>query len=487
MATEVFKSTFLNSLIRPQRLLKQFGIAAFVMILAGMTTTGAWLTSEIHNGIVKHTTLSTAVFMERFIQPLILELRTNDRFSSTAIENLDNLVKRGLIAKQVVSIKIWRTDGTVAFSTDRSIIGKNFAVEDALQAAVNGEIGTEYGELLAAENLFERALNKKLIEIYVPMVEDETGRVFAVSEFYVDADALPGDLKERYFKSWIVVGLVTLAMLLPLYFIVRRGDKTINSQEIAIRKRVAELSSLLSENRELNTKVEQANRNSANVNERFLNRLGADLHDGPVQMLAVAVLWLDGLYEKRSRSAKEKKDDSDNIQLIRSTINDALREVRSLATGLVLPELANSSLTETLRLVVDAHKMRTKTSVRLDCDTLPKLYSATLNDTIYRFVQEGLNNSFRHAAGRGQRVTTKVEDGVLIVEVADSGDGFNIGKAPSLPLHLGLSGMRNRITAIGGEFEILSSKGKGTVLRARIPLESFTVRNMQENTEVVPA
>jgi signal transduction histidine kinase len=487
MATEVFRYNFLNSLIRPQRLLRQFGIAAFVMIIAGMTVTGAWLTSEIHDGVVKHTTLSTAVFMERFIQPLILELRTSDHLSNAAIDNLDMLVRRGLIAKQVVSIKVWRTDGTVVFSTDRDIIGKKFDVEDALKTAVNGEIGTEYGQLLAAENKYERTLNKKLIEIYVPMVEDATGRVFAISEFYVDADALPGDLKERYFKSWIVVGLVTLAMLLPLYFIVRRGDKTINSQEVAIRKRVAELSSLLSENRELSSKVEQANRMSANVNERFLNRLGADLHDGPVQMLAVAVLWLDSLSEKKSRSAKEKKDDYDNVQLIRSTINDALREVRSLATGLVLPELANSSLIETLRLVVDAHKMRTKTSVELDCKGLPELFSATLNDTIYRFVQEGLNNSFRHAAGRGQRVTTKVEDDILIVEVADSGEGFNIGKAPSLPLHLGLSGMRNRITAIGGQFEVLSSKGKGTVLRARIHLESFAVRNVQESTEVIPA
>jgi signal transduction histidine kinase len=283
------------------------------------------------------------------------------------------------------------------------------------------------------------------------------------------------------------VGLVTLAMLGPLYFIVRRGDRTIMSQEIAIRKRVVELSGLLSENRDLNTKVEQANRMSANVNERFLNRLGADLHDGPVQMLAVAVLWLDSLTGKQSRSAKEKRNDYDNVQLIKSTINDALREVRSLATGLALPELANSSLTETLRIVVDAHKMRTKTSVEFDCKASPERFSATLNDTIYRFVQEGLNNSFRHAAGRGQKVTTKVEDNVLIVEVADSGEGFNIGKAPSLPLHLGLSGMRNRITAIGGQFEIISSKVTGTVLRARIPLESFAVKNFQENSEVVSA
>jgi signal transduction histidine kinase len=487
MATESFRSGFFSYLIQPQKLLRQFAVAAFIMILVGMTVTGAWLTSEIHNGIVKHTTLSVAVFMERFVKPHILELRTSDHFSNAAIESLDNLVKHGLIAKHVVSIKIWKTDGTVAFSTDRSIIGKKFAVEDALQTAVAGEIGTEYGELTASENSYERTLDKKLIEIYVPMVEDETGRIFAISEFYVDADALPGDLKERYFKSWIVVGLVTLAMLLPLYFIVRRGDRTINSQEIAIRNRVVELSGLLTENRDLSAKVEQANRMSANVNERFLNRLGADLHDGPVQMLAVAVLWLDSLTGKKSRSTKEKSDDYENVQLIKSTIKDALREVRSLATGLALPELANCSLTQTLQLVVDAHKMRTKSSVELNCKILPEHLSATLNDTIYRFVQEGLNNSFRHAAGRGQKVTAKVNDNVLFVEVADSGEGFDIRKAPSLPLHLGLSGMRNRITAIGGLFEILSSKNSGTVLRARIPLESFAVKNIQENPEVVSA
>jgi signal transduction histidine kinase len=488
MAVEVFKSNFLSGLIRPQRLLKQFGLAAFIMILGGMAATGAWLTGEIQDGIVKHTTLSSAVFMERFIQPFILELRTSDHLSKEAIANLNTQIRHGLIAQQAVSIKVWRTDGTVVFSTDSSIIGQKFEVEDAFKSAVLGGFGTEYGNLSAAENTFERSLNKKLIEVYVPMVEDATGRVFAVAEFYVDADSLPGDLKERYFKSWIVVGLVTLAMLFPLYFIVRRGDKTINAQEAAIRNRVTELSGLLSENRELNTKVEQANRMSANVNERFLNRLGADLHDGPVQMLAVAILWLDSLSEKKSRSVKEKNDDYDNVQLIRSTINDVMKEVRSLAKGLVLPELANSSLIETLHLVVDAHKMRTKTLVYLDCKMLPELHSAALNDTIYRFVQEGLSNAFRHADGRGQKVTAKVENQNLLVTVADSGDGFNVRKAPSLPLHLGLSGMRNRITAIGGQFEITSAKRKGTTLKASIPLDSFTsVQNAQQINEIVAA
>ena len=487
MATDFLKFVFLNKFIGAKGLLRQFAIAASFMILVGMTITGAWLTNQIQDGVIHHTMLSTAVFIERYMQPLIVELRTKDRFSDDAIENLDKQVKQGLIAKQLLSIKIWKPDGTVVFSTDRKIIGQKFEVEDALKTAVNGEIGIEYGELHSAENKYERTLNKKLIEIYVPMFDLSNGKMFAVSELYVDADTLPGDLQKRFFNSWIVVGLITLAMLIPLFFIVRRGDKTINSQDVAIRNRMAELTSLLAENRELNSKVEQANRESANVNERFLNRLGADLHDGPVQMLAVAVLWLDSLGTRKSRASKAQKQDEDNIKLVQSTINDALREVRLLATGLVLPELATFSLEDTLRLVVDAHIMRTRSTVELECKSLPKLHSSILNDNIYRFVQEGLNNSYRHAAGHGQRVTAKIKNNVLTIEVADSGKGFIIGKAPSLPLHLGLSGMRNRIIAIGGEFAIISGEGKGTILRAEIPIESFAAQFHHKSIEAVSA
>ncbi len=473
MSVKGFKSSFLSNLIKPQKLLRQFGISAFVMIIGGMAATGAWLTNQIHDGIMQHTTLSTAVFMERYIQPLILELRSGDHLSKLAIANLNDMGKHGLIKQHVVAMKVWRPDGTVVFSTDNALIGQKFELEDALLSAVNGEYGTEYGNLTAAENEFERTFNKKLIEIYVPMVEDTTGRVFAVSEFYVDADDLPVDLNKRYFESWFVVAAVTLAMLFPLYLIVRRGDKTITAQEAAIENRMAELSNLLAENRELNAHVEQANRMSADVNERFLNRLGADLHDGPLQKLAVAVLWLDSLTAKKVGAVRQSKRVGENIQLIRSTINEVLKEVRHIATGLVLPELAKRSLTETLQLVVDAHQMRTRTSVELVCQNVPELFSATLNNTIYRFVQEGLSNAFRHAQGRGQKVKTAIDNDILTVEVEDSGEGFTIGDVPSLPLHLGLSGIQHRITAIGGTFEIETSHGNGTRLRAKIPLASF--------------
>jgi signal transduction histidine kinase len=485
MTVEFLKTNFFASIFRSQRLMRQFGIVALVTIVAGMATTGAWLTKEIQNGIVEHTTLSTAVFMERFIHPLIYELRTSDRLSEAAIEKLGELTTQGLVQKHVVSIKIWKPDGTVVFSTNRSIIGQKFELEEALRSAVNGQYGTEYGSLEATENIFEKSLGKNLIEVYVPMVEDATGRVFAVSEFYIDANALPGDLNFRYFKSWVVVGLLTLAMLLPFFLIVRRGDKTIETQEAAIRSRMTDLSNLLLENRELNSRVANANRASTSANERFLNRLGADLHDGPVQMLAAAVLWLDSLAQKSVRSTEPKSDEADNIDLVKTTINGVLKEVRSIATGLVLPELANKSLGETLHMTVDVARMRTKTAVGLECADLPDMHSMEVNDAIYRFVQEGLNNSFQHAGGRGQKVKASVIKKTLIVEVSDTGKGFDVKKVQSLPSHLGLTGMHNRITALGGELKIDSRIGQGTTLTARIPLARFLKSRNKDRKLVV--
>jgi signal transduction histidine kinase len=156
--------------------------------------------------------------------------------------------------------------------------------------------------------------------------------------------------------------------------------------------------------------------------------------------------------------------------LVKSTINGVLKEVRSIATGLVLPELANKSLLDTLRMITDVARMRTNSTVSLECGNLPDFYSPVLNDTVYRFVQEALNNSYQHAGGLGQKVKATVANRVLKIEVSDTGHGFDVRKAQSLPDHLGLAGMRNRILASGGEFEIDSQIGKGTRLVARIPL-----------------
>ncbi|TKB24966.1 MAG: sensor histidine kinase, partial [Mesorhizobium sp.] len=86
--------------------------------------------------------------------------------------------------------------------------------------------------------------------------------------------------------------------------------------------------------------------------------------------------------------------------------------------------------------------------------------------SIYRFVQEGLNNAFRHGKGKGQQVRATMKGGKLLVEVQDTGPGFN----PARSEGLGLAGLRERIESIGGQFETLSGPG-GTRLVITLSVE----------------
>ncbi|MNL40826.1 Sensor histidine kinase LiaS [compost metagenome] len=87
---------------------------------------------------------------------------------------------------------------------------------------------------------------------------------------------------------------------------------------------------------------------------------------------------------------------------------------------------------------------------------------------IYRFVQEALNNAYRHAGGVGQRVSQWVTGDYVTIEVGDNGPGFDPDRVK--PTGLGLEGLRERIESLGGTFEV-EAAASGTVVRMTISSE----------------
>ena len=73
--------------------------------------------------------------------------------------------------------------------------------------------------------------------------------------------------------------------------------------------------------------------------------------------------------------------------------------------------------------------------------------------------QEALVNAYRHAGGQGQRVVVGCDGHDLHVSVMDTGAGFDGTNAPNLEEHLGLTGMRERMESLGGQFEVVSTPG----------------------------
>lgn len=91
--------------------------------------------------------------------------------------------------------------------------------------------------------------------------------------------------------------------------------------------------------------------------------------------------------------------------------------------------------------------------------------------TTYRFIQEALNNAFRHAGGVNQQVRVHRDQDRLVLEVSDRGPGFDPEQINAWDGHLGVSGMRERVESIGGEFNLQSTIGQGTIMQAYVPVQ----------------
>jgi signal transduction histidine kinase len=89
-----------------------------------------------------------------------------------------------------------------------------------------------------------------------------------------------------------------------------------------------------------------------------------------------------------------------------------------------------------------------------------------IESTIYRLVQEGLNNVVKHAGATRAHVTVIDRDGTVRIEVRDDGEGFDPQTRSS---GFGLLGMRERLALVAGTLDVDSTPGAGTVVRATIP------------------
>lgn len=444
----------------------QFLIAGGIGLLVVMLVVGLWVTSQIRQGVMRNSAATTALYVDSVIAPLLPDMRKSRELDDTVKRALDETLDQGALGKRLASFKLWRRDGTILYAKDTTLIGKVFEPNANLVAAFSGNVVAEYNDLDDdAESHYEKkTVAGPLLEIYNPVREPWSGEVVAVSEFYEIADDFESSLNAALWQSWLVVAGATAAALALLSGIVFRGSRTIQSQRAALEAKIAELRALLSQNSSLRERVQHASRRATALNERYLRRIGADLHDGPAQLVALAALRMDSpiLLDPGAPTALREAEIAD----IHKTLDEAIREIRGICNGLVLPQIETAAVLDILRLAVAEHQRRTGTSVSL---TLPKRLrepGPSEKISIYRFVQEGLNNAYRHGKGRDQAVKAAMKGGKLFVEVLDGGPGFD----PARSEGLGLAGLRERIESIGGQFETVSGP-QGTRLVITLSIE----------------
>ena len=444
-------------------LAQQFAVVGSLVVVCGMVIIGAWVAKEIEGAVTRNTAASTALYMDSFIAPHVQELAQQDHLSVEHQVALEELFVGTELGKRIVSAKVWKQGGLIAYSTRKSIIGKKFPITANLRLAWGGGISAEFDDLKDEEDALERSDGVPYLEMYSPIRESLTGRVIAVAEFYEAAGPLKQALFNAQLGSWIVVAIVTLTMIGLLSSIVLKGSRTIEQQRSSLEERVGQLSVL-------RDRLEHSSRLATVLNERFLRRIGSELHDGPSQLIGLALLRLDSIAQPTSSSGASSATQRDDFEVVRGALNDALKEIRTLSAGLVLPEFDNRSLKEGLLRIVAMHEKRTDTTVVRDLGELPEQVNNSIKISLFRMVQEGLNNAFRHAPEGRVSVHANYDGRLLEIKVSDEGPGFDAIAPVVAEAGLGLPGLRERMESIGGSFEVRSSSQGGTTLTAQFAL-----------------
>jgi signal transduction histidine kinase len=183
-------------------------------------------------------------------------------------------------------------------------------------------------------------------------------------------------------------------------------------------------------------------------------RVVRDLHDGAQQRLAAAALMLN--------SALDRFDDPDARELVeqaRGHTEQANRELRELAHGILPPALTRGGLRAGVKALVS------RMTLPVTVDVPAERYPPAIEASAYFIISEALTNVVKHSRAERAAVRAAVRDGQLSVEVSDDG----IGGARVAGGH-GLVGLDDRVSALGGKLVVDSPSGRGTRIRALLPV-----------------
>jgi signal transduction histidine kinase len=442
-------------------LLQQFFVYLFMVLGLTMVAVGTWMSARIEDGVLRSNAGAAALYMASFVEPHVQSIGDEGTLSVDDLANLGRIRNDFALRRQVESIKVWRPDGTILFSNQKELIGRKFS-SAAIEPSLDGEIRVARAKLDEDDNDFERGLTKTLYEIFAPLYKNETGKIIAVAEFYQSADALSYDVTTVR-NSWLIVGGSSLAMFIALFAFVYRGNVRIEQQRVLLKSRLREQARLRSDNSQLEKRMREALKESARIDDLNQRRLGAELHDGPAQLIALILLRLEEI-------ESEAGGMSPFADALREVAAEALKEIRAISSDLFLPGADDAhSMTEVLRSVVGNHERRTNSIVTWRVANLPERVSTEVTRCVARVVQEALNNCFKHAAAADQTVSVTGADRALTISIWDSGPGITDTSPPGTE-KLGLKGMRYRVEAVGGIFEIRSQRGNGTEIWCNIPV-----------------
>lgn len=454
------------------RLSTQFLIASFPVIGFCTLLIGLWISSQVKIGIAHRLGSETAIYVDGYISKRIDFIPDSNELTPGSVEALDALLVETPLRKKVNAIYLWGANGKIIYSQDKDLIGKVLTIDEGLEDAYAGNISSIIKR--PSDDVFQKDLQiwHTLIESYVPIRREETEEILAVAEFFLATEELDREARMAETQSWLIVAAVFGLAYLLLFKIVRNGSNVIDSQREDLKAQLALLTALNDQNVHLREKVSHAAAKVTTLNEDFLHRISAGLHDGPAQDLGLALMKVKTLCDTCESCPKRENIEQKSAQespSVLTLLQSALSELRAISAGLQLPNLGSLGTNQIIARAI--HDYQAKVNVPVDL-TLPeeeREASLPVKITLYRILQESLSNGYRHANGINQAVSVRYTESSVHVDIADGGQGFDIHAVPEQG-HLGIKGMRERIEVLGGDFKLDSFPGDGTTVCVDLPL-----------------
>lgn len=163
------------------------------------------------------------------------------------------------------------------------------------------------------------------------------------------------------------------------------------------------------------------------------------------------------------------KNIAKRVQELEDLVQNITKRMRKIIISIRPPQLKEVGLKSAIKDLIESIETSSKIKIDLSYEINEKVkISEEVKIVLYRCVQESINNVFKHAKAKNIWVCLKEKNTSVLLTIKDDGIGYTEKKSNSVK-NMGLLGMRESATYIGGTFDIKGKKGKGTLITVRCP------------------
>lgn len=211
------------------------------------------------------------------------------------------------------------------------------------------------------------------------------------------------------------------------------------------------------------------------IQEAERKQLARELHDELGQALTATSINLAAIEKEIAGNGSEALINRLNESIELTAV--ALDQVREMSLNLRPPMLDDLGLVPTLRWYGKRFAERVGVKTKFKISSLDYRLPPEMETTLYRIVQEGLTNVARHAQATKVILSLRMKNNKICAVIADNGQGFDLEtriNSTNLYEGAGLLGIRERVTLLGGEFDIQTGLDQGTTLTITMPTQEWT-------------